>query len=112
MIKVLWVSRKKMTEEQKKDLEMFFNKEVAVIHTNHEWQMTDDEESDMKANEIAWEDLGQWSNIIAGVFPSVAFEAIPWHCSTKIITPVTIPLRDTNNRIIGHEHVRWATLKD
>jgi hypothetical protein len=94
MKKVIWVSRHEMTEKQK---EMFLVCEI--ISENITWAATEDAVEDFNTNMGIWKGLK--ADVIAGVFPPSAIEAMPFDLTASVLSPVSEQ----------SVHVRWAKLK-
>ena len=114
MKKVLWLSRHQMTEPQKKALEDMFGS-VTIVHSNMVWASSKNWEQDFDENTEIWKSLMEWTPIIAGVFPPVAIEAVPWDDpDLQVYSPVSVQTganrRDPETKI-PHRFGRWARIK-
>lgn len=108
-MKLLWLSRHAMTPVQ---TEAFPGAEVTAV--NHAWQATADEAADIAANAATWRKFAGMADVIAGVFPPVAIEAIPADLTSAVVTPVsaqTQSIRADGEKKIEFSHVRWAWIK-
>lgn len=79
------------------------------------WQATADYVADRERNKAEWKLMQQEADIIAGVFPPVALEALKKGCRrqrTIILTPISrqAPELRKGDGAIPFVHVRWAHL--
>ena len=126
MIKVVFVSRHQMTEDQRKDLEKYLNSDVEVSTENITFSATEDAEADLAANKAILGRLFDSYDVVTGVFPPVAIEALmsaraemvaaPYLGNvedTGILTPVSrqrAEERADGTKSITFEHVRFTRI--
>lgn len=116
MIKIAWLSRHPMSEEQLSDLVKGLGvptDKVEVVTVNHTWQATHDADADLKVNGTTWDTFSGEYNLICGVFPPVALEALAEREGGCVYTPVSEQnpvTRADGSKAIEFKHVRWATL--
>lgn len=125
--RVLWLSRHQMTEEQADDLldEATSGWDGLDIETeNHLWSATASEEADMEENSRFLKSAFARADIVAGVFPPVALEALrqmrrefrrragsdPFWCVATPVSEQTREERADGTAQITFRHVRWAFL--
>lgn len=114
-MRVLWISRHTITREQRKSLEEYLGEKISVMHITHIWKGTEDSDMDFYSNQDAWNEFSSISNIIVGVFPPVALEAIPWdNEELEILSSVSKQYGEVRKDFSvaqKHIHVRWARIK-
>lgn len=112
-MKIAWLSRHSMTEEQKKELLIYCGEDAEIVPINITWDATEDANLDLRANSARWAELIREYRIIAGVFPPVALEAVPEEANHRVWTPVS--KQDPSKRVgdgpIPFVHVRWAIVR-
>lgn len=123
--RVLWLSCHEMTEEQAdgllKDTEW---DELEIESENHLWSATASEEADLEENSRFLRSAFARADIVAGVFPPVALEALremrrefrrkagsePFWCVATPVSEQTREERADGSAQIAFRHVRWAFL--
>ncbi len=124
MKKILWLSRHPLTNDQIEDLWKFFGDRSIEIKTeNVTWEATDDVEADQINNKLMWKDLINESNLILGVFPPVAIEALTAPGDNpdidKAISDVALyspvskqdkKIREDGSAVIEFKHLRWCRI--
>ena len=126
IMKVVFVSRHQMTEGQKADLEKYLNVSVEVTTENVTFAATEDAAADLAANKAILGRLFEEYDIVTGVFPPVALEALISARvemaadpslgnveDTGILTPVSrqrAEERADGTKAIAFEHVRFARI--
>ena len=124
--KVLWLSRHEMTKEQVDDLlKTTDGWDGFEIETeNHLWSATASEEADLAENARFLKYAFAKADIVAGVFPPVALEALremrrefrqragsePFWCVATPVSEQTREERADGTAQITFRHVRWAFL--
>lgn len=117
MIKILLASRHELTDEQYQSLVDFYGSDIEISHENLFWEATDNAQSDLYINKAKWEYIRDRYNVVAGVFPPVAIEALPsWKTKygIDVISPVSCQEksdRESGSAYIPFKHVRWAFLR-
>ena len=126
MMKVVFVSRHQMTEGQKADLEKYLNVAVEVVTENITFSATEDAAADLAANKAILGRLFDGYDVVTGVFPPVALEALMSARAemaadpslgnvedTGVLTPVSRQCaseRSDGSKVISFEHVRFARI--
>ena len=126
MIKVVFVSRHQMTEGQRADLEKYLNVSVEVVTENITFAATEDAAADLADNKAILGRLFDSYDVVTGVFPPVAIEALMSARAemaadpslgnvedTAVLTPVSrqrAEQRMDGTKAITFEHVRFARL--
>lgn len=126
MIKIVFVSRHQMTVAQREDLEKYLNSDVEVATENITFSATEDAEADLAANKAILGRLFESYDVVTGVFPPVALEALMSARAemiadpslgnaedTGILTPVSRQCaseRSDGSKVISFEHVRFARI--
>ena len=125
-MKVVFVSRHQMTEGQKADLEKYLNSDVEIVTENITFAATEDPAADLVANKSILGRLFDGYDVVAGVFPPVAIEALMSARAemasdpslgnvedTGILTPVSrqhAEDRADGTKAITFEHVRFVRI--
>lgn len=125
-MKVVFVSRHQMTEGQKADLEKYLNSDVEIVTENITFAATEDPVADLAANRAILGRLFNEYDVVAGVFPPVAIEALMSAraemaadpalgnvADTGVLTPVSRQCaseRSDGSKVILFEHVRFARI--
>ena len=125
-MKVVFVSRHQMTEGQKADLEKYLNVAVEVVTENITFAATEDAAADLAANKAILGRLFDSYDIVTGVFPPVAIEALMSARADMIANPSLGNVEDTGilspvsrqrteermdgTKAIAFEHVRFARI--
>lgn len=125
-MKVVFVSRHQMTEVQKADLEKYLGHKVEVVAENVTFSATENAEADLSANKAVLARLFGEYDVVAGVFPPVAIEALASLRDelaenpvlglvedTGVLTPVSrqrAEERADGSKTIVFEHVRFARI--
>ena len=125
-MKVVFVSRHYMTLDQKLDLERYLGCEVEVSEENVTFSATENAEADLAANKAVLARLFGEYDVVAGVFPPVAIEALASLRDelaenpvlglvedTGVLTPVSrqrAEERADGSKTIVFEHVRFARI--
>ena len=126
MMKVVFVSRHTMTDGQKADLEKYLNSDVEIVTENITFAATEDPAADLAANKAILGRLFNEYDVVTGVFPPVAIEALMSARAemasdpslgnvedTGILTPVSrqhAEDRADGTKSITFEHVRFARI--
>lgn len=126
MVKVVFVSRHQMTEGQKANLEKYLNVSVEVVTENVTFAATEDAAADLTANKAILGRLFYEYDVVTGVFPPVAIEALMSARAemaanpslgnvedTGILSPVSrqrAEERADGTKAITFEHVRFTRL--
>lgn len=126
MMKVVFVSRHQMTEGQKANLEKYLNCDVDIVTENITFSATEDAAADLAANKAILGRLFNEYDVVTGVFPPVALEALISARAemaadpslgniedTGILTPVSrqrTEERMDGTKAIAFEHVRFARI--
>lgn len=126
MIKAVFVSRHQMTEGQKADLEKYLNVSVEVVTENITFSATEDAAADIAANKAILGRLFDSYDVVTGVFPPVAIEALMSARADMIANPSIGNVEDTGiltpvsrqrteermdgTKAITFEHVRFTRL--
>ena len=103
MKKVVWLSRHEMTAEQVDGLKKSIGDDVTVETVNMVWLATDDFAADEAANRDNMRALFEKYDILAGVFPPVAIEAL------NAVRAELCDLGEEERRI-EFRHARWAVI--
>ena len=125
-MKVVFVSRHQMTEVQKADLEKYLNSDVEIVTENITFAATEDPAADLAANKAILGRLFDSYDVVTGVFPPVALEALMSARAemasdpalgnvedTGILTPVSrqhAEDRADGTKAITFEHVRFVRI--
>ena len=125
-MKVVFVSRHKMTEDQKADLEEYLGHKVEVVAENITFASSKDPVADLATNKAVLARLFGEYDVVAGVFPPVAIEALASLRDelaenpvlglvedTGVLTPVSrqrAEERADGSKTIVFEHVRFARI--
>ena len=125
-MKTAFVSRHEMTGTQVADLEKYLGHKVEVIQENVTFSATEDAAADLAANKAVLARLFGEYDVVAGVFPPVAIEALASLRSelaenpvlglvedTGVLTPVSrqrAEERADGSKTIVFEHVRFARI--
>lgn len=125
-MKIAFVSRHAMTDIQVADLEKYLGHEVEVTQENVTFSATDDVAADLAANKAILARLFGEYDVVTGVFPPVALEALASLRNelaenpvlglvedTGVLTPVSrqrAEEREDGSKTIVFEHVRFAAL--
>ena len=97
-MKILWLSRHEMTEQQKKDFiknQNFLNdEELKVFQKNVTWHASDNRPKDFKENSKIIETFNKYCqknsiDYVCGVFPPVSLEVI-WGFNYPVFTPISV----------------------
>ena len=108
----VWLSRHPMTCKQMKDLQEYLEKDVDGDVENITWAASSNESNDVVANKKIWRELFSKYEIITGVFPPVALEALKMFPGKEVYTPVS--KQDPSKRVgdgpIPFVHLRWVKL--
>ena len=126
MMKVVFVSRHAMTDGQKADLEKYLNSDVEIVTENITFAATEDPAADLAENKSILGRLFDSYDVVTGVFPPVALEALMSARAemasdpalgnvedTGILTPVSrqrAEERADGSKTIVFEHVRFARI--
>ena len=126
MMKAVFVSRHQMTEGQKADLEKYLNGDVEVVTENITFSATEDAAADLAANKAILGRLFDGYDVVTGVFPPVAIEALMSARADMIANPSLGNVEDTGilapvsrqrtedradgTKAIAFEHVRFARI--
>lgn len=118
-LRVAWLSRHPLGAEQVEDLKRVLGvSEVQVISENVTWAASEDAQADVEANASTWRRVAAKSDLLAGVIPPVAIEAV-WALDEgprvpSVWSPVSRQSRevraDGSARVEFH-HVRWARIR-
>lgn len=124
--RVLWLSRHEMSKEQADDLLAGTNgwDGLEIETENHLWAATASEEADLEENSRFLRSAFARADIVAGVFPPVALEALremrrefrlragsePFWCVATPVSAQTREERADGTAQIVFRHVRWAFL--
>ena len=125
-MKVVFVSRHAMTGDQVADLEKYLGHKVEVVAENITFSATEDSAADLAANKAILGRLFDSYDVVTGVFPPVALEALMSARAdmaadpslgnvedTGILTPVSRQRtedRADGTKAIAFEHVRFIRL--
>ena len=125
-MKVVFVSRHAMTNGQKADLEKYLNSDVEIVTENITFAATEDPAADLAANKAILGRLFNEYDVVTGVFPPVAIEALMSARAemasdpslgnvedTGVLTPVSRQRaedRADGTKAITFEHVRFARI--
>jgi len=120
-LKVMWLSRHKMTNEQAESLRKIIGDEIEIISENVTWAASADGAADRVRNKAEWQLIyrrltagGQRLAYVAGVFPPVALEALQRGRprALRLLTPVSeqVPEMRIGDGPIPFRHVRWVHL--
>ena len=125
-MKVVFVSRHQMTEGQKADLEKYLNSDVEIVTENITFAATEDPAADLAENKSILGRLFDSYDVVTGVFPPVAIEALMSARAemasdpslgnvedTGILTPVSrqhAEDRADGTKAITFEHVRFVRI--
>ena len=125
-MKCVFVSPHYMTLDQKMDLERYLGCEVKVTMENITFSATDDVAADLVANQAILGRLFDEYDVVAGVFPPVAIEALMAARNEMIANPALGLVEDTavltpvsrqhaaesadGSKTIVSEHVRFARI--
>lgn len=119
-ITVPWLSRHEATDEQTNDFVSLcrdnFLFHPKLVQTNITWVASDNSVRDIMENTRLWEDLLAKHKVIAGVFPPVALEALPWRqagARPALYSPVSeqAPELRVGNGPIPFRHLRWCRVR-
>ena len=126
VMKVVFVSRHAMTCAQVADLEKYLGHKVEVVAENITFSASEDPVADLAANKAILGRLFNEYDVVTGVFPPVALEALMSARAemasdpslgnvedTGILTPVSRQLaseRSDGSKVILFEHVRFARI--
>ena len=126
MMKVVFVSRHAMTDGQKADLEKYLNSDVEIVTENITFAATEDPAADLAENKSILGRLFDSYDVVTGVFPPVAIEALMSARAemasdpslgnvedTGILTPVSrqhAEDRADGTKAITFEHVRFVRI--
>ena len=113
MKNIIWLSRHELNQDQLLELNNLYG-EVTVTHVNETWQATFNSLADYMTNSSKLNDYALEYDIIAGVFPAVAIEALI-SVEITVISPVSEQhkvLREDGSSFIEFKHVRFATIKE
>ena len=126
MMKVVFVSRHAMTCAQVADLEKYLNSDVEIVTENITFAATEDPAADLAENKSILGRLFDSYDVVTGVFPPVALEALMSARAemasdpalgnvedTGILTPVSrqrAEERADGSKTIVFEHVRFARI--
>ena len=124
--KCVFVSRHNMTLDQKLDLERYLGCEVEVFEENVTFSATNDVKADLTANKAILGRLFDEYDVVTGVFPPVALEALMAARAAMIANPALGNVEDTGvltpvsrqraeeradgSKEIVFEHVRFARI--
>ena len=125
-MKVVFVSRHAMTNGQKADLEKYLNSDVEIVTENITFAATEDPAADLAANKAILGRLFNEYDVVMGVFPPVAIEALMSARAemasdpslgnvedTGVLTPVSRQRaedRADGTKAITFEHVRFVRI--
>ena len=125
-MKVVFVSRHAMTDGQKADLEKYLNSDVEIVTENITFAATEDPAADLAENKSILGRLFDSYDVVTGVFPPVALEALMSARAemaadpslgnvedTGILTPVSrqhAEDRADGTKAITFEHVRFVRI--
>ena len=125
-MKVVFVSRHQMTDGQVADLEKCLGHKVEVVAENITFAATENAEADLAANKAVLARLFGEYDVVTGVFPPVAVEALASLRDelaenpvlglvedTGVLTPVSrqrAEERADGSKTIVFEHVRFARI--
>lgn len=113
MKKVVWLSRHEMTEEQKLSLENEIGEHTTTTE-NLLWKASEEFIEDAVANKAKWCKLAAEYDVICGVFPPVAIEALMLINlgRTLVLTPVSAQVKEERKEgvQIAFKHLRWVVL--
>ena len=125
-MKVVFVSRHQMTDGQVADLEKCLGHKVEVVAENITFAATENAEADLAANKAVLARLFGEYDVVVGVFPPVAIEALVSLRNeltenpvlglvedTGVLTPVSrqrAEERADGSKVISFEHVRFARI--
>lgn len=124
MKKILWLSRHELTNDQIEDLwKLFGDRSIEIKTENVTWVATDNPEDDQILNKLMWMNLINESNLILGVFPPVAIEALTAPGNNpdidKVISEVCLyspvskqdkKIREDGSATIEFKHLRWCRI--
>jgi hypothetical protein len=113
MKKIVWVSRHELTSEQLNDLAANIGvatDQIKVRNISVTWAATDNATSDYESNSNMWVELHRHGDIIAGVFPPVALEAMPYNAIVYSPVSQQKPELRIGDGPIPFVHVRWAKI--
>ena len=126
MMKVVFVSRHQMTEGQKADLEKYLNSDVEIVTENITFAATENTAADLAENKSILGRLFDSYDVVTGVFPPVAIEALMSARAemasdpslgnvedTGVLTPVSRQRaedRADGTKAITFEHVRFVRI--
>ena len=125
-MKVVFVSRHAMTNGQKADLIHYLNSDVEIVTENITFAATENTAADLVANKAILGRLFDSSDVVTGVFPPVALEALMSARAemasdpslgnvedTGMLTPVSrqhAEDRADGTKAITFEHVRFVRI--
>lgn len=125
-MKIAFVSRHAMTDIQIADLEKYLGHEVEVVAENVTFSASEDTTADLAANKAILARLFGEYDVVTGVFPPVAIEALASLRNelaenpvlglvedTGVLTPVSrqrAEERADGTKTITFEHVRFACI--
>jgi len=120
-IKVLWLSRHALSDEQAESLRKIIGNDLEIISENVIWAASANGAADRVRNKAEWRLIyrrltgdGQRVAYVAGVFPPVALEAIKRGRprALRLLTPVSeqAPELRIGDGPIPFRHLRWAPL--
>ena len=126
MMKVVFVSRHAMTGAQVADLEKYLGHKVEVVAENITFSASENPMADLAANKALLGRLFDSYDVVTGVFPPVAIEALMSARAemaadpslgnvedTGVLTPVSRQCaseRSDGTKAITFEHVRFARI--
>ena len=119
MTRIVWVSRHPITPAQVEDLRARLGDEVEVAAAeNTLWQASRDAEADAEANAKTWARISAGVQVVAGVFPPVALEALTdeylLQLDAQVFTPVSEQTREERadgTAQTAFRHLRWCRLR-
>ena len=125
-MKVVFVSRHQMTDGQKADLIHYLNSDVEIVTENITFAASEDHVADLAANKAILGRLFNEYDVVAGVFPPVALEALMSARADMIANPSLGNVEDTGiltpvsrqhaedradgTKAITFEHVRFVRI--
>jgi hypothetical protein len=113
-VNVAWLSRHPMTADQKADLAKTLGlpeETLAVETINRTWSASADPEKDRAENRASFNALYASHEVITGVFPPVALEAMSGSDIYSPVSEQTSEARADGTRQIAFKHLRWAKIR-
>lgn len=111
MKKIAWLSRHLMHTAQAVDLAKTLNCEhddLVIEAINHTWAASADATADATANAATWGELTDRFDVVCGVFPQVALEAMGGEVPVYTSINAARPDLRVDEGPIPFAHVRWS----